>query len=264
MLSTVVSFELIPTKKPASFWQSSDYWILGAIIFSFFTALVVWRKATFTKKDFIRVAKKEGIQINRKEFYYSLIELFGEHSYADGFLGEIYAVARLDIPFITFWPTLRVRPRKSKEGLYLPPDASPGTTLEPKYMTQESEVELFSLISGPFNVNTEIKILDEIGEIPSTGCLEIDTILKSTLLGTSHFHAKLSFNSQWLRMIIIGGSWEGLRFENKIENGIAIFRQLDSALRNRYPTAVWNNCQVKWNLKDEQFYLEQKETNPSK
>lgn len=243
---------LDPSKRQKT--EPIEYVIESALVVAYFAAVTFWRKATFRRKDFIRLAESAGMKFIRKGFHYSPIEVLDVYSFADGFLNNIYVVAKMDIPFFAFSPHPRVSMWKSpiKDGAIK--TNTGGWT--PDYMKEESRIELFSLISGPFNIDAEVKIENSKIEIPATGCAEIDSIVKEFFRSTNYFHAKLLFNTDCLRMTIIGGSWEGARFEEKIQKGFEIFQKLNDRLKTKYPVRDWKDWQVKWNKKDEIFYLE--------
>ncbi len=206
----------------------------------------VWRKATFRRNDFIKLAESTGVKFTRTSFYDTPGEVIVPYRFADGFLDDIYVVARMDVPWFAFSP--------------FPRDVPPGGRdySKPDYMKEESIVALFSLVNGPFNINAILKIEGDKRDIPVTGCPEIDKVLKENLAIATYFHAKLIFNTDCLELSIIGGSWEGRNFGEKIMMGFILFNKLNNELKSKYPVMNWTNRQVKWSRKDELFYLQPK------
>ena len=206
-------------------------------------AVWFWRKATFRRIDFVNVGKSLGVKFIRKMFYYWIFET---HRYADGFLDDIYVVARLDFPFWSF--------------SFFPRDEPPGGRdySKPDYMKEEAKVALFSLIKGQSDINAAIRIENGKRNIPIMGNAGIDKILSDSLRDVDYFHARLIANKDCLQMTLIGGSWEGRRFGEKILKGVEIFQKIDAELKAKYPAGDWKDWQVKWNRKEEEFYLEAK------
>ena len=126
-------------------------------------------------------------------------------------------------------------------------------------MKEEGCIALFSLIEGPYNINDEIKIDGVNRNIPTTGCIEIDKVLQDTLATETYFHARLQFNKDCLALSIIGGSWEGRRFSEKIKIGFKLYQKIDATLKLKYPVSDWNKWKVSWHYAGQSFYLEPKE-----
>ena len=222
--------------------------IFGLISIIYFALQFIWRKSTFRRGDFLALGKKMGVKFTNTLYYFSPLDIIGVYSFARGFLDNISVVAKIDFPFFAYAPFKRIS--GFRDGRVV---LSGGDT--PDYMLTESRVELFSLINGPFDIDMTIKIGDVKRDVP-TSISEIDSILNNTLKDVDYFHARLIFNTDCLRMSIIGGSWEGRRFGEKILTGFEVFRRLNSALKVKYPLGDWKDWQVKLNRKDEEFYLE--------
>lgn len=118
-------------------------------------------------------------------------------------------------------------------------------------MTSESiltdRIDYVSLISSPVNIDEEIKIDKTNRKIPNTGVPEIDSILQEILRDTEDFRARLIFNNEYFRLIVISSPWLGGRYEKRIVKGFEIFRKLDEVLRNKYPHRKWEGLEMKWN-----------------
>lgn len=238
-----------------------EYVIMAALIAAYALAVWFWRKATFRRKDFVALGESLGVKFNRKCFHYLPYGFIETYRCADGYLDDIYIVARIDFPLWAFSPGWDF---PSKDDVEIPRAKSKNywtrtrTYSIPYFMKEESRVELFSLISGPFDMDVTIKIEDRKRNIPATDSIEIDEIISNALKDVEYFHARLMINKECLRMTLIGGSWEGRRFGEKILKGFEIFQKLNHELKVKYPVGDWKDWQVKWNKKEEEFYLEAK------
>jgi hypothetical protein len=220
---------------------------------SFFTIYIsvftIWKMATFRRSNMIKLLERMGVKFINKTYFYSFIDVFGVYSFTRAYWNDIFVAAKMDIPFFAYAGHRRVKLAKLKGSI----EYSGGDT--PDYMKEESSVDLFSLIQGPYDVNVSIKLDDGKRNIPVTDVSEIDVVLKTHLKDVQQFNARLIFNKDCLRMSIIGGSWEGKRFGEKIQKGFEMFKLMSDALKTRYPVASWSKYQVKWNRAEETFYL---------
>ncbi len=234
-----------------------------------FIGWILWRKATFAKKDLVELAYDLGVRFIKKRTKISL-RYYGKYRFAYGWLDDIHVTALILSPFFSYFPgegstglafskqqdssvasesAIRNRTRWEKFQAYMFSGRKGGPS------GQESHAELFALIKGPYNIDAVIELEEGKGKIPATGCPEIDEALKKHLSGAPYFNARLIFNKDCLRMAIIGGSWEGKRFGDKIQKGFEMFKQMHDALKTKYPAEPWDKYQVKWNRSEETFYL---------
>jgi hypothetical protein len=234
-----------------------------------FIAWVLWRKATFAKKDFIKLAYDLGVRFIKKRTKISP-RYFGKYRFAYGWIDDIHVAAIILSPFFSYFPgetSLGIDLSKREDVSAVSGTPRSNQTSWEKFQAymfagrkggpgrQESQVELFSLIKGPYSIDVIVKCEDGKDESPVTGCPEIDEAIKNHLSGAAYFNARLIFNKDCLRMTIIGGSWEGKRFGDKIQNSFEMFKQMNAALKTKYPVASWDKYQVKWNRSEETFYL---------
>lgn len=221
----------------------------------------IWRISTFTRRDFIKIAESMGITRIRKKFYYSIWDYGSVYSFSDGYINDIYFVARIDSPFFAYAPS----PRISLEKLIKSPDKYKSKMATfmvggytPKYMEEESRVEIFSLICAPLNFDVKIRIEAGKCEIQKTGSGEIDELLVEFLKNIDHFNARLSFYKDCLRMSIIGGSWQGEKFKRKILKGFEVFQRIHSELKKKYPAKSWDDWQIRWDAVEGRFCMDSK------
>ncbi len=234
-----------------------------------FISWILWRKATFAKKDFTEFAYELGVRFIKKRTKIS-VRYYGKYRFAYGWLDDIHVAALILSPFLSYSPGEAspdmALPKREEASIASGTPRSNQTSWEKfqAYMFggrkggpggQESQVELFSLIKGPYAIDVALKCEGDKDEIPVTGCPEIDAVLKKKLEDVQHFNARLIFNKDCLRMIIIGGSWEGRRFGEKIQKGFEMFMQMNDALKAKYPVAPWDKYQVEWNRTEETFNL---------
>jgi hypothetical protein len=267
ILTTLILLaEIFQVKRYPEFGLWSIELILVLI---FIASWILWRKATFSKKDFVKFARDHGIRLINKKTGISP-RFYGKYRFAYGELNDIRVAAIVLSPFFSYFPGNAsidfVIPTQQEVPASLTSSRRNQTSWE-KFqsymfsgkkggpMGQESEVVLYSLINGPYDIDVELKFEDGKGEIPMTNCPEIDAALKKHLAGISYYNARLIFNKNCLRMTIIGDSWEGRRFAEKIRKGFGMFQQMNNALETKYFVASWDKYQVKWNRSEEAFYL---------
>ena len=258
MIFTIMPMGIFVKTQPIS---NETTIIFIGIFLLFIIVQTIWRKATFTKKDFVELMKSFNLKKIKRPFYHPFwISLSDPHRYSEGFVDGIYVVARIDMPSIAYSPTKRISADnpdqssdKSKKGNSMRVNSTG------EYMEEESRIELFSLINGTFNIDVKIKIENDEREIPTTDCPEIDTILRASLNDAKHFYARLIFDKTCLRMTIIGGSWQGEKFRQKILKGFEIFQAINNALKKKYSVGNWDLWDVKWDKKGNFFYLAPKE-----
>ena len=248
---------------------------------------IAWRKITYTRRDFLRLSQNIGIKFVTSEF---LPKWFNDlsHFYLTGYFNDTSVVSMIDHPFMSFLvfmnkgsggPMIRYQDLEKQlfhsfqketpasesdqdntslqpSGLFKHIDLGKVFSMECLY--EESRIELFSLIHGPFNIDIKIQIENNEINIPSTDCKEIDTTLSTSLNDIKHFYARLIVNKDCLRMTIIGGSSEGDRFKQKIIKGFEVFQTMNNKLKKKYPVGNWDSWDVKWDKKGDFFYLSQK------
>ena len=246
--------------------QHGDSIGLTIILFFILIIWIFWRKTTYSKQDFLKLSKSIGIKFIKSQIF---PKWYGDisHTYLKGLLDDIFIAAIIDHPSNTFYfaiygvggtigrykdlekqlfhsfrnDTLTLETTDKNTPLH--PSGTfnnieLGKLFSPKYLMEyldeESRIELFSLINGPFNIDVKIKIEGDERDVPTTDCPEIDRILRTSLSDVKHFYARLIFNKDCLRMTIIGGSWEGERFRQKIIKGFEIFQAINNELKKKY------------------------------
>ena len=246
MIIPVIIYIYIDTE-----WDTTIAIFLLIALIVYIPTLLIWRRVTFTRSDFIETVKTKGVRILKRLYYPGTADIFGVYSFAYGYWDNIFIVGKFDIPTFSFSPAPRIAISRSntvyKVGGY-----------SPEYMKRESQIELFSLIHGPFDININIQIDENMKKIPETKIKEIDSILKDSFENVDDFYARLIFNDECLRMTVTGGSWLGDRFKKRIVKGLEVYKKISDTLNNQYPVKSWDEWEVKWNREDEQFYLQQK------
>ena len=148
---------------------------------------------------------------------------------------------------------------QQQSGQYVPPSFDFSKLASMYENTELSRVEIFSLVSGPYDIDIGINIEIGKGEIPETECFEINKALKEFISGVQYFGAAIRFNKNYLWMSIKGHPWEGERFRQKIIKGFDIFQAMNNELKKKYTVGSWDNWDVKWDKKGNFFYLAPKE-----
>jgi hypothetical protein len=123
-------------------------------------------------------------------------------------------------------------------------------------MERLGQVNLFYLFSNHYNIDFEIKSDTSEKSLIGTGCPEINEVVSDVIKGLDYFHWRIIFNDQWLRLVIIGGSWQGKLFARNIESGINMFKELITKMQGKYPDRDWKDYKVRWDKKTWEFYLE--------
>ena len=260
-------------------------WLTITFLF-IITIWMFWNKATFLQRDFIKLTKNIGIRFIKWKFFPRRYDDFS-HIYSYGLLKDIRIATIIDSPSSSVSTIIyasssmeryeklesqlfhsfqneTTTPEMNKDNTPLQPSGAFkriewGKALGMEYLYEESRIELFSLINGPFNIDIKIKIENDEKDVPATDCPEIDKILRASLSDVKHFYARLIFNKDCLRMTIIGGSWEGERFRQKIIKGFEMFQAMNNELKKKYTVGSWDSWDVKWDKKGYFFYLAPKE-----
>lgn len=129
-------------------------------------------------------------------------------------------------------------------------------------MNYTSRVNLFCLLSSSsYDIDFGIKY--NAAEKPNinTKCPEINQVISSFAQNIDSFHWRIIFNNNWLRLIIIGGAWQGEMFGKNIENGINCFKELVQRLAGKFPIKDLKEWDVKWDKKIWDFVLVKAEQN---
>jgi hypothetical protein len=238
-------------------WSYGDSKIAIPIFLAYILVAWFWNNATYRRSDFIRETESMGVRITKRLFYPSLMNIVGVYSFSCGYLDNIYLVAKLDLPFFAYAPFPRISAEKSIRHKEVITDGQ----WVPGYIMTESQIELYSLIDGLQDSEIEIIIDKEKKIIPDTALLQVNSILKTSLKNIEEFHAKLILSKGYMKMNIIGGSWLGVRFGERIKIGIELFKRLNDELKIKYPVNSWDDYEVKWDKKNGTFYIQKKTGN---
>ena len=247
-------------KKPL---QINFLIFMFAFLILFLLVWAIWRKATFSRKDFINLITDKGIMLSEK------IKLdsgkgIGRFSFLYSHWSGMYIAARLvaplSIPLFEFRSTASDNMwLQQQPGQYVSPSIDFSKLASMYENTELSRVEIFSLVSGPYDIDNGINIENGKGEIPETECFEINKTLKESLAGVQYFRAAIKFNKNYLWMNIKGHPWEGEKFRQKIIKVFEIFQAMNTELKKKYPVGSWDSWDVKWDKKGSFFYLAPKE-----
>lgn len=131
----------------------------------------------------------------------------------------------------------------------------------PDYMNRTSQVNLFYLFSSLYKIDFELKNDSPVNLEIKTECPEINNVISDFIRDLDYFHWRIIFNDQWLRLVLIGGSWQGEMFARNIENGLNMFKELVKKMEEKYPIKDWKDYKVRWDKKTWEFYLEKSEVN---
>lgn len=222
LLVTVVMDMTVFTRKHFEASFAYPVFICEAVL------IALWRKSTFRLRDLVRIMKLEGVQVKKRNPIFLLMQSCFFWSFPQGSLNGSFVIAKIN-------------------GAYNLPLGLGDRT----HLTAESvlidRIDFISLICGPFTIDEEIRIDKTNRKIPNTGVPEIDTVLQETLRDTDDFRARLIFNNEYFRLIVISSPWLGGRYEKRVVKGFEIFKKADEALRKKYPHRKWESFEMKWN-----------------
>ena len=252
--------DFIYLKKPL---QINFLIFMIALLILFLIVWTIWRKATFSGKDFINLGIDKGMKFSGKKRLYSWKGI-GRYSFIYSYWKDMYVAARIVVPLSI--PLFEFRSSASnnmglqqQSGQYIPSSFDFSKLASVYENTELSRIEIFSLVSGSYDIDDVVNIENGKVEIPETECFEINKVLKEFLTGEQYFRAAIRFNKYYLWMSIKGHPWEGERFRQKILKGFEIFQAMNTELKKKYPVRSWDNWDVRWDKKGNFFYLAPKE-----
>ena len=126
----------------------------------------------------------------------------------------------------------------------------------PAHMDYTSQVNLFYLFNSSYEIDIELKSNFSSKPEIYTECPEINETVYEFIKNLDYFHWKIVFNKQCLKLIIIGGSWQGESFARNIENGMNMFKELVNKMKGKYPVSDWKDYKFHWDEKTWEFKLE--------
>lgn len=201
--------------------------MIFTILISEAVLIALWRISTFGRRDLVRIMKREGVQVKKRNPLFLLVTSW-IWSFPQGTLGDSYVIAKI-------------------YGAYdLPTALGKRTNLTPESVLTD-RMDFISLISGQLAIDEEIRIEKTNRIVPNTGVTEIDAILQETLRDAEDFRARLIFNNEYFRLILISSPWLGGRYEKRVIKGFEIFKRIDEALKKKYPHKKWEGLEMKWN-----------------
>jgi hypothetical protein len=216
--------------------EKADMKLVGLLIMIFLLVLAFWRKCTFNKNDFIRIAKKEGIELRSNSLWIRLLTEWISATFK-GALGGILVGAKITGPFM------------------VPFGFDYSQSITPDTLYRTDFVELLS----PFDIRREITVEIKIGKkekiIAHTGIQEADAVIDESLYDTKDFHTILSLSSQGLKSTILGSSWLGGRFQARIAKGISMHKKMHEELKKKYTLLDIDAYDLKLNEKGAAFNL---------
>ncbi len=198
--------------------------------------IFLWRVSTFHRWDLAWLMKRKGVQIKERNpifvFFSSWFWSFPQGTFDGSFIiAHIYGAYSLPASF--------------PEEMHL----------KAENVFSTDKIDFISSISGPYDINEEIKIDKSKKTIPTTGVAEIDSVLGEALRDTKDFHARIMFNKEYFRMTVISSTWLGGRYEKRVSKGFEVFRRIDEALRKNYPHKRIVDMETKWNGHKDQFEI---------
>lgn len=241
--------------KPArrTFAEGQYVWsgiltIIALIPYSYI--FLSWKRGLFTKRDFIEILDKGGWKVLRKSFRPPGKWWFTDNSFLDAVKNDIYLIAELDSSsrmFTTYHP---IKDRRTANARWF----------NPSYMAEASKIDIFCLISGPYQINQIIKVSKNV-EIPliNTNCQEINSVVSAALKKFDELNMRVIFNQNWLRITIIGGSWLGDRFRKNILNSLEVFEELKQRLSTQYKIKGFEEWKLLWSPEQNDFVLAKRE-----
>ncbi len=190
------------------------------------------------KNEYLKLCRHLGINVVKKSR--TMI-----HGHIDNDLVKV--VAYLEPYFLTylFGPLFGYVPKHRIDSIFYP-----------DYMNFTSQVNLFYPFSSSYKIDFELKIDLSAKPIIKTECPEINEVISNFVKELDYCHWKIIFNDQWLRLVIIGGAWQGELFARNIENGVNMFKELVAKMEGKYSMKDWKDYQVQWDKKTWEFALQ--------
>ncbi len=271
LLALILITEAFEFGRPV---QLSHMAAMTAFVLVFIATRLVWRTATFSGTDFAGLARRQGVTLIEKRLG-APIQYFGKLRFLYGRMGDTRVVAKIAFPFFGYFPGhgsrrddgFSVEQESRDRGLGAGsiqrsrnlwkeiqsriPRGGPGPGCK------ESRVDFFSPRTCGQDLHIAVRI-DAVNKIiPSTNIAEVDDLLQQELSGADNFHARLTLDQQALHLTILGGSWEGRVFEQRILRGFDLFRKLDEILKRTCPGKDWSNRELNWDWSKGDFILEE-------
>ncbi len=211
------------------------WYVIG--IFMLISGLI-YQDNNLDKKEYLKLCKQLGVKIAKKRGRIILGHIDNEGIKTAAFI-EPFFFTYLFGPFLGY-----VNPQIITRTAY------------PDYMNHTSQVNLFYLFSTSYKINFELKSNSLTKPEITTECPEINEVISNFIKDLDYFHWRIIFNEKWLRLVIIGGSWQGEIFARNIENGINVFKELINKMQDRYPVRDWKDYRIRYDKKTWEFYLE--------
>lgn len=210
--------------------QIYELWAIFATFSVLWVGLALaWRRFLFLKKDLTVLLERHGHRPSDGR-----IIIRGE-------MGSYYIDAHLDRPFRDYSPFVpHFRRRIGNNGSLKLESENP---LNPSRMLRASRIDLYWLGELRELAGAEIRIAlrtsrgpDVIIEHISGPEEMINPVRKAAgELKMPDSQLEVCVMKRWLRVRIVGGSWLGKAFGQRIEEGIAFTERLVDSLRRRFP-----------------------------
>ena len=201
------------------------------VIFIVMIAIFLYKERLFSVKKFLKLASDLNITIlNRSKIYLRLFLPGFGYIVGSGYKylirgiydSKIYVFAILERPFSTYKPISVHINNNEAHSL--------------SYMTRTSSVNLFYPASFPYDLDIKLEITNHMKSNMEMCCEDsrIKKILEESAAEIKFLRGRVELNKEWVRLVIVGGSWEGKRFSENIHNGIIFFRKFIEKLASEY------------------------------
>ena len=131
--------------------------------------------------------------------------------------------------------------------------------ISPDYMSQTSQVNLFGLITTPFNIELSLQPNNMVNQEIKTECQEINYVVSQYLRNGEYYNWRIVLNKDYLALQIVGGAWQGEIFVKNIEVGLDMFKELLSQMKGKYVMKDWKDYDIYWDKSTWQFKIREPE-----
>jgi len=215
------------------------------IIFSFAVIILAistfyYKKNNLLKKTILKLCSQLGIKITKK---------YGRIIFGNICNGTIKTASYIEHNFFTFLigPFVGFVNSETVKNI-----------TSPDYMNQTSQVNLFCLISTPFNIKLSLQPDNLSKQEIKTECQEINYVVAKYLKNGEYYNWRIVLNKEYLTLQIVGGAWQGELFARSIEIGLGMFKELVNEMKGKYLLKDWKNYDIYWDKSIWQFQIKKR------
>jgi len=178
-----------------------------------------------------------------------------------GKLGFVCQRSGLLFKLLTFWQLSIIRGVKDGvlvgAAVYGPFGVPLGHDMDaimgPKMLYGGDRLEFIALVRTPYQIEKEINTSLENASADEPHTLVVDDSLSVDFKDIDDFNGKIIIDGKSIRVSIIGSSWLGSRFNNRVQTGYEMFTLLKAAIGSKYKYDDPSVDNLKWDGHSKQF-----------